>query len=130
MASFLELNLENAQELKTIPAGEARLRCVKADIVTKEETGNKYVKAIFDIVDRPDTQSVIDILMLPDNSQDAKSNNRRLFALKSFCAAMGLPLVNPELTAAVGRECWAVLTEGEDPQYGKSNRVKSYVKSA
>jgi hypothetical protein len=130
--SFIDLpGIEDAKELKTVPAGEYQLQIVEADIKTqKPEKGTgQYIQVRLMILgDDPLTKDIQHVMMIPTQQDDEKKANNRLFAIKNFKAAFGIPAgprIDPE--EWVGNTGWAILMEEEDKEFGLSNRIKKVV---
>ena len=131
--SFLDINLENVPEFRVVDEGEYQIRCSSAEIRKSEKTGGNFVMLRFDVVGEPEVKDITHVMMLPTPENDEKQALRRKRALLdaleacdvSFNATDGF-----DVNEFVGQECWAHLVKEEDVQYGESNRIRKFVKSA
>jgi len=126
---ILDLHLDDVPDLSAVPEGEYRLRVEQAEVRTSQNTGGDYIYLSFGIVDEPDSFNVSHVLMLPTDKDDDKTRSSRLRRIKQFVEAVGLDPAQPfEVEDLIGLECFAILREEEDEEYGVRNRIRRFVK--
>jgi hypothetical protein len=130
-SSFLDLNLDEVPDIRTVKGGdEYRLKVASAEIKEsrgEKTAGQKMLALRFDIVDEPDTSPVFDYMMLKSANEDEERNNQRLRRVKEFIQALGWdPAQGFNIEELVGEECFAILSEEDDPNYGKQNRIQRF----
>jgi hypothetical protein len=123
--SFLDLgeDLNDIPDLSTVAEEDYELR-----LVTFEKRPGKakgpYLFTEFELVGMPDTKIVRHVLMLPRAQDPERQKKNRKRAIKYFYLAFGIPTAGPIVYADyVGNTGWATLTEENDKQYGKQNRI-------
>ena len=122
--SFADVNLNEAQDLKTVPSGE-----YKVVIVDTEVNEEKYYFLIKLEVEGQDafTKRVRHFVFFPKPDDDREKKNNKLLGLKRFCQAFGIDqaqLRDPD--TFVGKRGTAILKEKDDGQYGLQNEVGSF----
>lgn len=130
--SFLDLNLDEVPELRTVAGGkEYRLKCSDAEIKEskgEKTAGQRLILVRFNIMDEPDTKSVTYPIMLPDESLDEEQNNNRKRQLKRMLNAMGFDISQGfNVDELPGEEVWAILNEEETADYGMQNNITRFV---
>ncbi len=126
--SFLGQDFENVFEPKSVKEGEYQLRVVDAQTKTSAKTGGEYISAKLEIVGEPEAKDINHVMMLPTANDDIKQKNKRLSAISNFLKACGLdPATTNNVNEVVGCNCWAILVEEADPEYGMQNRVRKFV---
>ena len=126
--SILDYNLDNVQELATVPEGEYQVRGAGAECKTSAKTGGEYLSIRLECSDEPDAKNITLVMMLPTDSDDEKARNGRLRRLKSFYEAFDIDYTKGvDTDDLVGCSGWAILTEEDDPEYGRQNRVKRFI---
>lgn len=126
--TFINLNLDDAQELKSVPQGEYQLRVVECKTATSKNTGGDYLQATLEILSEPLAKNINHVMMFPTPGDDAKKANNRKLAIRNFLQACGVDYskgFNP--SDLEGCTPWAILVEEDDPEYGKQNRVRRWV---
>lgn len=126
--TFVNLGLDDAKELKSVPAGEYQLRVVEATIGHSDKTGGDYLKLRLEILNEPFTKDLSYFMMFPTPQDDPKKANNRKLAVRNAIQACGLDTskgFNPQ--DLEGATAWAILREEDDPEYGKQNSVKKWV---
>lgn len=128
MGFILDVETENAPEIKTLPDGtETQVRILKAE-VKDSKSGNPMIMVRLDVPDEPHSMDFNHTIMLPTGSDDEKSKARKLNRLKEFKQAFGLPSAGPINTdEMIACTAWAILAEEETAEYGKQNRVKRFI---
>lgn len=126
--SFLDLNLDDVQEFKTVPEGEYKLRILKSEVKTSQNTGGQYLSVLLDIPEEPLSKNISHIMMFPTASDDVKQTNNRKLAIVNFLKAFGFDPSNQiDLDSMEGALGWAIVAEKDDPEYGLQNRIKKFV---
>lgn len=130
--SFLDLNLDEVQELTTVKGGqEYHLKCSDAEI--KESKGEKtagqsLILVRFSIMDEPDTKQVTYPIMLPHESLDKEQNDNRKRQLKRMLVAMGFDVSQGfNIDELPGETVWAILDEQETADYGMQNNIVRFI---
>lgn len=134
-SSFLDgLDLDNAVEPTTVPDGTECVVVIKsAEVKTSQKNSEqKYINVFCEIEDMPTAKDFNHMMMLPNESTDPKQKNNWLWQIKAFAEAFTVPYSGGSLNlnAMNGRRAWAILSESDDPKYGKQNRIKQFVKRA
>jgi hypothetical protein len=126
--SFLGQDFENVQEPKSVKEGEYQLRVMDCQTKTSTKTGGEYISLRLEVIGEEAAKDINHTLMLPASNDDAKKKNNRLFAIQSFLKACGLdPASTNNVNEVIGCNCWAILKEKEDPEYGMQNTVAKFV---
>jgi hypothetical protein len=126
--SFLNLDLTNVQEFTTVKPDEYKLRILKAEIKTSQNTGGQYISLLLDIPEIPLSKNINHTLMIPTASDDIKQANARKLGIINFLKAFGFdPGAPMETEQLVGAQGWALLDEKEEGDYGLQNRVKRFI---
>jgi hypothetical protein len=126
--SFLGQDFDGVVEPKSVKEGEYKLRVASCETKTSTKTGGEYIMAKLIIIEEPTAKDINHVMMLPTAQDDAKKKNNRLFAIQSFVKACGFDPANISNTNELdGAECWAILGEKEDAEYGTQNSVKKFV---
>jgi len=127
--ALVDVNVNDAVELKVMEAGEYQLRCMGAEVKTSQN-GNDYLNLRFEIPDATGAEDIFHIMMFPDGG-DARRDNKRKLALIAACQAMDVEYSSGINTDDfLGKSCWAILTIESDAEYGDKNRIRSFVKGA
>jgi len=125
--SFLGLDYENTYQPTTKQPGEYKLRILSAELKKSSNTGNDYLALRFEVADDPVAKDIYHVMMLPAPDDTPKKRNSRTMAIKTLCASCGVdPSVVTDPNELVGLECWAILVEEADPEYGTQNRIRSF----
>lgn len=126
--TFVNLGLDDAQELKAVAAGEYQVRVMEAKVATSKNTGGQYLQLRMEILNEPLTKDISHVMMFPTDADDDKKKNNRKLAIRNALQAFGVDTskgFNPQdLEGANG---WAILVEEDSDEYGKQNRVKKWV---
>jgi hypothetical protein len=127
--SFLGQTFDDVKEPVTTKEGEYKLRVLDCQTKTSSKTGGEYISVRFEILDVPvGTKDINHTMMLPTPQDDAKKKNNRLYAIQSFLKACGFdPSMDINPNEVIGSECWAIIGEKDDPEYGMQNGVKKFV---
>lgn len=130
--SFLDLNLDEVPELRTVAGGkEYRLKCSDAEIKEskgEKTAGQRLILVRFGIMDEPDTKQVTHPIMLPDESLGKEQNDNRKRSLKRMLTAMGFDISQGfNIEELPGEEAWAILDEKETTDYGMQNNIVRFV---
>lgn len=122
------LDFDGVYEPETVPGGEYQLRVLKAEIKQQkpEKGSGSFVQLRLDIPSAPKSKDITHVMMLPGQQDDPKQKNSRLAAIQNFLKACGFDNVN-NIAETEGSSCWAILTEEDDPEYGKQNRIRKFV---
>ena len=126
--SFLDLDgMDNVIEPTTVPDGtEAEVRIESAEVKTSK-AGNPYLSIRLSVPADLACADFNHMVMLPTSEDTPKEKNNKLYRIKQFAEAFGLPLSGGiDLEMAKGATAWAILGETDDPTYGKQNRIKSF----
>jgi hypothetical protein len=129
--SFLDINLGDAQEPMTVAEGEYALVIRSAELKTKQkdEGESKHIAIRLEIEGETAAKDINHVIMLPAGRGNEKEDNNRKWQLRCFCEAFDIPFSSGiDLANFPGQRGWAVITETEDPQYGKQNRIRQVVR--
>lgn len=128
---FLDYNLNEVPDLKIARAGEAPLRCYKAEIrVSKGERslGQKMVMLSLEHATDPAIKDMNYVIMLPFQGIEEKQRIRRLNQLKEAARAFGVDYSKGiNVKEFEGEEAWGVLTVENSDEYGQQNRVQRLI---
>lgn len=135
--SLKDVNLDTVPDIHHVPAGERQLRLESAEVKPhKNNPENSFVMLRFSVVDDPNAKQITNNVFFPTDEDDEERTNSKCRKLKALREAMDILVEksNPAqfctaLTAVVGKTVWANLTEKDDPQYGTSNEIRSWVPS-
>lgn len=126
--SFLGQNYDEVFEPKSVKEGEYQLKVLDASTKTSTKTGGEYISAKLGIVGEPEAKDINHVMMLPTANDDIKRKNSRLSAISNFLKACGLdPASTNNIQELIGCQCWAILVEETDPEYGMQNRIRKFV---
>jgi len=131
MATFLDMDVNDAKEYKSTSEGEYQLKVMAAEIKTSKNTGGDYISVKLQILgDDPFLKDVNHTLMIPTSKDDVKQANNRKLAIRNFMNAFGIE-VTTKITPEdwVGNTGWALLVEEHSEQYGDSNKIKRVIVS-
>lgn len=133
-ATFIDLgDLSDVPEQIAVASGEYQLRGISLELrKQKPEKGTgSFLMALMEIPSEPNSKLISHVMMIPDDSNQERTKNARLRAIRDFRVAFGLGISGPlnfrDFEGALG---WAVLVEEEDPQYGVQNRVRKFTAPA
>ncbi|GIV03964.1 MAG: hypothetical protein KatS3mg015_2794 [Fimbriimonadales bacterium] len=135
MSLILDLNdmeLNKVEEPKAAPADvETHLRIVSVRTGINKN-GLPYFMPRFEVVGHPEYAQFSDYVPIPDAQQSEEERYRTTLRLKRFLNAVGVPLTaRLDLeNDLIGKECWAVLGQEDNPDYGIQNYVKRYITRA
>lgn len=129
MASFLNLDVNDAQEYKSVAEGEYQLRITAAEIKTSKNTGGDYISVKCLIMgDDPFTKDINHTLMIPTGKDDVKQANNRKLAIRNFMQAFDIETGNQiNVEDWVGKTGWVVLVEEHTDQYGDQNKIRRVI---
>ena len=124
--SFADVNLNDAQDLKTVPAGEYKL-VIAGDPQVNEA---KYYFRIPMEIEGQDsfTKRLNHFLFFPKPDDDPEKKNNKLLRLREFCQAFKIEqaqLRNPD--SLVGLRAEAILKEEDEGEFGVQNKVGRFV---
>lgn len=126
-SSFLDINLDDAQEPMTVEAGEYQVQVVDAKM-DKNKKGDDYVLLTLEIPSEPASKAFTHYLGLPSSDDTPKQKNQRKWNMKACFDAFGFDYTSQPVEAMIGSETWALVGEGdEDPEYGKQNYVRKWI---
>lgn len=123
---FIDFDVDDAEELKSVEPGEYKLEIIRAEIKDTKSGDNRMLQVDFIIVNQPLSKNVTDYLLFPDGS-DMKRDNARKLRLKKFAEAFDIDLKSTEDKDMVGHTGWVILGEEPNDQYGPQNRIRSYI---
>ncbi len=129
MGSFLDLNVNDAQEYVSVPEGEQQLRILAAEIKSSKQGKGDFFNVKFQIMgENPFTKDINHVMMIPTDKDDVKVANNRKLAIKRFLEAFGIAVTGRlEPETWVGSTGWAFLVEESTEEYGTQNRVRRFI---
>lgn len=125
---FMNVNLDEAQEYGTLSTEElAKEQLLRIERV-KTYPESFMVQVMCSLPNHAgEFLKLVKVpLFYPKPDDDSEKRNNKLLRLKSFFAAFSMPSNTPP-EAYIGKEAFAILKESEDPIYGTSNEVKTFV---
>lgn len=125
--SFMEVDLDSAKELATLPAGTEARVCVN-EVFTDPIRRN--VRLRMDIVDEELTKSFSHFIYFPKEEDDDKKKNNKLLMLKRFYKCFDIPDTCRDPREYVGHEGCVILGEESSERYGMQNNIDRLVTPA
>jgi len=125
---FINLDFENTYEPEAVPEGEYQVRITSAELSAGKK--GPYLMLRLDIPDEAKSKDMTHPLMLPQDTDDPKTQNRRSLAIKRLLQACGLPVGPFAPEQLVGCTFFAYVVEEESEEYGTQNRVRRILASA
>jgi len=125
--TFLDINLEDAVEPKTVPEDEylVKVNNVRMD---EDKNNNPYVLLSLEIPDVPESKGFTHFIGFPHAEDNAKQKNQRKWNMKVMFDAFKFDYRNQPLENIIGAETWALVGEGDDdPEYGKQNYIRRWL---
>lgn len=116
-----------------VEPGEYQLRCLSAEVVPRAgDKPGQNIRMMFEVIGQPNVEAIYNYIPFPDSElQDERQMNRNLRSIRQVCEAFNVPCGSEiELSLFVGAEGWAQLSERDDPNFGRSNDVKSFTRAA
>ena len=129
--SILDINIDEAQEMRTLPDGaEVLLRIDRAEITPNKNDPTRFNLALV-FVDPGDPATAEIKMWLPIatpefRDADPRGYNRLLLRWKAFYEAAGIPSGRLDVSSLPGTELYAIVGEEEDPTYGKQNFIRRF----
>ncbi len=131
MESFLDINLEDAPELRLLDPNEDVTVQVDNFIIGKSSHGEPYVILFFIVPDQPDVKRFSQYFGMgsPDDSETAKIE--KLAAFREAATTFGVRFGAEGLDIAefVGQTAKALVGQKDDKKYGMVNTIKSFIKA-
>lgn len=127
--SYLDYNMNEVEELKTVPEDEYQVECMDAEVRTSEKTGGDYIMLSLEVVGEENVKDISHVMMLPAPGDRPKDEQRRLWNIKQALKAFEVPYDQNGFAVEdfQGRRAWAYLVEeDEGGQYGVQNRVRKF----
>jgi len=129
MDSFIDMDVGDAVELKAQPEGTYHLTCNDAEV--REGNNGPYILLRLEIPDQLDSKGITHVMMLPQNSDEPKQQNRRKLSVKKCCEAFGVDYQGGfDVKDFVNQEAEAYLRVEESEEYGRQNRVSYWITGA
>lgn len=125
--SFLDLALDNIEELVVLPAGEHELTIRTAEVYDNKNTGKKSIKLLLESVEVPNSKDFTHFLSLPSPNDSLKQNTAKRTRIRDFVVAVGLDVANFQIQDLVGRTFWAKLDVETSAEYGDQNVLKTVI---
>ena len=128
--SVLNIDLNNVQEPQPVPDGQYEVEVVGTpEIRTSQRSNQEYINLRLQVVGEPTAADIYDIVMLPHQTEDDTTNERRKLRLKRLCEAFGVEFAvgSIELEEFEGRRAGALVTTENDEEYGDRNRIRRYL---
>ena len=123
---FLGMNLDDAQELKTVPAGEYQLQIISAEEKTSEKA--HYLIVRLSIMNQSLVKKITQCLFFIQPDDDADARNSKMLRMKYFATAFGFDFkANVDVNALSGATGWALLKEVDKEEYGMQNEITRFV---
>ena len=130
--TLLEYNIENAEHLDVLEDGtEVEVRCTEAEVRTSDNSGNQYIFMVLEPQGYDDVADIRHIQMLPNDGMRSKDVQETLARIRDMYDAFGAPYGAEgfRVEDLEGQHAQATLGVEDDSQYGKRNRVRTFVKA-
>ena len=124
---ILDLNIAEAEELSVLPEGEHLLSIKRADVEDRKNKEGQMIHLVCESVNDKLTKDVHHYLLFPTAADDEKQKQQRLFGIKKFCDATQVSCTPLNTDDFTGRQFWAILTIDDNPEHGRSNKIKTLV---
>lgn len=130
--SILDINLNDAEELKILPDNEeAFLRVSRADVTpNKSDATRSNLALTFDSPDDPMVDDIRVWLPIPNAAgklEDPKRYTKQLNRIKGFFDALGVDGDNLDTDDLLGKECWALIAEEEGLDGQPQNGIRRFI---
>jgi hypothetical protein len=130
--SILDINLNDAEELKILPDNEeALLRVSRADVTpNKSDATRSNLALTFDSPDDPMVDDIRVWLPIPNAAgklEDPKRYTKQLNRIKGFFDALGVDGDNLDTDDLLGKECWALIAEEEGLDGQPQNGIRRFI---
>uniref|UniRef100_A0A6M3JVH3 Uncharacterized protein n=1 Tax=viral metagenome TaxID=1070528 RepID=A0A6M3JVH3_9ZZZZ len=128
--SFVDIDIDNVVEYKSMPAAEYQVRILDAEVKDqKPEKGiGKFIQLKLEVVGEDEAKDIYHVMMLPTPQDDKKKANNRKLAVINLMKAMGREVTSQfDPKDWIGETAWVLLEEETDPEYGTKNRVRRFV---
>lgn len=126
-SSFLDINLDDAQEPMTVEPAEYQVQVIDAKM-DKNKRGNDYVLLTLEVPSEPASKAFTHYLGLPGSDDSPKQLNQRKWNMKVCFEALDYDYNSQPVESMIGAETWALVGEGEeDPEYGKQNYIRKWL---
>jgi len=128
---LLDINLENAEELKVLADNtEAEVRVTRAEVAENYSDNNlSDLVLTFDVPDEPLVDDIRVWLNIPNDALkevDVKRHVRAVTRMKQFCAAFDVSFPT-ETEDLVGKTGWAIISERVDNTQTLRNGIRKFL---
>ena len=129
MLDLAALDLENAPEIKAVPANEEyKLRIIDCK-AGRDKNEDDFLLPRFEVVDHPTSKDFTRYIRLPSDSMDDKKMAKTKSLLRTFFECFDVDLsrkFDPE-DFLPGLEGWAILGLEESEEWGEQNYIKKFI---
>lgn len=129
--SNLEQDIKNAEEPKTLKAGEeVELRIINVNTGVSDKNDCRWYSVSFDVPSDPMVKEFNDFFWELDQTKlNEKQFARELYHFSCFAKAVGLDLSRPFSFEddLPGLTVWAIAGVKKSDEYGEQNTVKKYI---
>lgn len=124
--AFIDIDVGDAVELQAVEEGNYNILCNDAE--RREGDNGPYIMLRCEIPDIMESKGITHVMMLPQQSDDPKQQNRRKLQIKRACEAFGVDYEGGfNLSDFNQQEAEAYLTVEESEEYGRQNNIRRFV---
>ena len=133
MGELVDINVDGAQDLSAVPAGEYVVRVLTAKISVSER-GNKGMTLMFKVIGEDFSMPVSHYIMFPGEGMTNDEINKRKLAMRDFYNAFKLvPPFDVEELRGLEASAYLTIVSEENPEYadknGNRNRISRFISS-
>ena len=133
MGELVDINVDGAQDLSAVPAGEYVVRVLTAKISISER-GNKGMTLMFKVIGEDFSMPVSHYIMFPGEGMTNDEINKRKLAMRDFYNAFKLaPPFDIEELKNLEASAYLTIVSEENPEYadknGNRNRISRFISS-
>lgn len=128
MGSILDINFNDVPEISAVPEGEYQVSVLDAEMKEKDDGETRYLVLRFEVVGKPDALDIVHSQFIARKGDTEKRRIQRLNTLRKMLKCLGVATDGPiQLENLLSKTGWVVLSEEENPEYGRQNRIKQFV---
>jgi len=108
---------------------EVHLRITKGEMHTKETTGNVSIHAVLEDMDDDHADDINVYIGIPNERTELKVANKMRLRRKEFYQCFGIDYSGPVDVERdlPGKDGYVIVSESDNPPFGRQNSIKSYI---